>query len=73
MYKLAARIFVLFLGLSVALSMTVQLKKNEQFCTFKFVEKDTNFNGDYIISGFNEQKVNAMVIFSEFIGYLCLI
>jgi len=65
MYKLAARIFVLFLGLTVALSMTVQLKKNEQFCTFKFVEKESNFNGDYVISGFNEQKVNAMVIFSK--------
>jgi len=60
MHKLA-RILILFLGLSVALSMTVQLKKNEQFCTFKFVEKDSNFNGDYVISGFNEQKVNAMI------------
>ena len=68
MSKLVARILVLFLGLSVALSMTVQLKKNEQFCTFKFVEKDSNFNGDYIISGFNEQKVNAMVIYFSFLN-----
>lgn len=62
MLNLAPRVLILILGVQLAMSLTLPLKKNEQFCTFSYVEKGHSFSGDYVISGFNEQKVNAMVI-----------
>jgi len=61
MYKLVPRVLIFVLGVQLALSLTLPLKKNEQFCTLNYIEEGHQFSGDYVISGFNEQKVNAMV------------
>lgn len=63
MLNIASRVLILVLGVQLAMSLTLPLRKNEQFCTMSQVEQGHSFSGDYVISGYNEQKVNAMVIY----------
>jgi len=54
---------LLFLLSLIALSwnLTTKLDNFEQFCTWKQLEKGMSLSGNYIISGFNELDVIAMV------------
>ncbi len=61
MFKTASKLILLIAFVQLSMSLTIPLRKNEQFCTLTLLEQGDAFTGDYVISGYNEDKVNAIV------------
>lgn len=51
--------------ITVCLGLTTKLDNYEQFCTWKRVEPHVTLSGTYVVSGFGEDKVTAMVSISS--------
>lgn len=56
-----AKVSLLLLFAQLAASITIQMKKNEQFCTWKHLDQDMDFTGEYIVSGYSEKKFGMTV------------
>ena len=55
------KFLLLILGAHLALSITTQLNKKQQFCTYKRIPANEFFVGEYVVSGFTETKFIATV------------
>ena len=55
------KLLLLVLGAHLALSITTQLNKKQEFCTYKRVPANDFFVGEYVVSGFTETKFVATV------------
>ena len=55
------KVAILLLAVQLAASITIQMKKSEQFCTWKFLEKGMDFSGEYVVPGYSEKKVGMTV------------
>ena len=55
------KFLLLVLGAHLALSITTQLNKKQQFCTYKRVPANEYLVGEYVVSGFTETKFVATV------------
>ena len=50
------KFLLLILGAHLALSITTQLNKKQQFCTYKRVPANELLIGEYVVSGYTETK-----------------